>query len=45
MKNVPKLVCEIKEINKENYVEIVFLEIIHREDRDRKDMIDDTNKY
>ena len=34
----------IKEIDKENDVEIDFSGIVHQEDRDYKDMIDDTNK-
>ena len=34
----------IKEIDKENYTETVFSGIVHREDRDCSDTIDDTIK-
>ena len=34
----------IKEIDKENDVEIAFAGMVHREGHDCKDMIDDTNK-
>ena len=44
IKKVKKFVGVIKEIDKNNYVEIAFSGIVHREDRDRKDKIGGTNK-
>ena len=43
-KKLKKLVNEIKEIDKENDIEISFSGIIHLEDRNCKDVNDDTNK-
>ena len=39
-----KLKSVIKDIDKENNVKIAFSGIVHREDRDCKNMTDDTNK-
>ena len=43
-KNLKKLETMIKEINEGNDIEISFCGIVYWEDRDCKDMIDDTNK-
>lgn len=42
-KNDKKLVNVIKEIDKENYIEIPFSGIVYREDRVCKNVIDDTS--